>query len=119
MFFCSDDLETLPLLGHNHFLRVYTMVRLLRNWVPVGKEGDQSNEYETGSEHTNYCGAQSSYISPPAVSTGGHMCGLPLSWIKAMTGRPLVCAWYTCCMIHVLGDTCVPLPIQNLVHQSP
>lgn len=38
VLFCSDDLEILPLLGHSHFLRVYTMVRLLRNWVPVCKE---------------------------------------------------------------------------------
>lgn len=38
VLFCSDDLEILPLLGHSHFLRVFTMVRLLRKWVPVCKE---------------------------------------------------------------------------------
>lgn len=101
-FFCSDDLEILPLLGHNHFLRVYTTVHLLRSGFLFARRRDLTNEYEDWFWGTLTILKPSLLLSLPCSLD---VCvGFPLSGIKAMTGRLLVCAWDMCC------GTCVPPP---------
>ena len=51
MFFCSDDLEILPLLGHNHFSQgLYHSSSAKKVGFCLQGEGTQVMNMKTGSE---------------------------------------------------------------------